>query len=438
MAKPVETLKQNIWLIANALLALVLLSLLITLFGNGDSLSERAMKEGRRLVINMKTGEIIGSPAKAPEQKEETPVEPAPTATKSDELPAPESIGPQQQMNNAVPANFVGEKLESQQGATPAATTEETAPAPTTEAPPAYDYPVKVKQEPQTRQTATAAPAKPVTVHELEMAPAGKPLASAPIADLVEDVSEKVKLPKIGHDGKRPWEAYRKKFSASSSEPLVTVIVAGLGLNNATQTAFRLQEDFTLSFSPYGKEVAMWGAQARNAGHEVLLDLPMQTQDYPATDPGPYGLLATLAPEDNLKRLHWVLNRFPGFVGLVEPMGASIPTAIIQNCLSDLAARGLLLVELPTGMGAPPADQKSQTGLISLTASHILDSELDEASIQTRLAELVAKAKKDGQAIGIAHPYPLTLQILQKWQKTLAEQEVRLAPVSALAERVKE
>jgi polysaccharide deacetylase 2 family uncharacterized protein YibQ len=425
LALPVETIKQNIWPIINGLLLLGLVGLLVVLFGGGDHLAQRATKEGRRIAVVFKTGEILGNPLTLPKPKKKEVFENDDIAP--EELPAiiPDtSTDNTHQMKDAVPANFVGEKLEGHSAAKPE-----------------YEYPDAVKQEPGKRQTAIAAPAKTVIVTDLENSPPGHPLPNAPIDALVDEISDDIKIPKISSDGKRPWEAYGKKFS-DSSEPLVAIIVSGLGMNNATQNAFRLNENFTLSLSPYGKEVAMWGSQARNGGHEVLVDLPMQTADFPATDPGPKGLLSSNKPSENLDRLHWIMSRFSGYVGLLSTIDTAIPPAVIQNCLSDIGARGLLMVnfstETETEAKPQGGNKESEMGLVSLTADSLIDGEINPTEINAQLTALVATAKEKGQAIGLAHAYPLTLQMLQDWQKTLAEQGVRLAPLSAIAARVKE
>lgn len=424
---------QNLWLIITGLLVLVFVGLLLSLLSGGEQLAKRAYDEGRQVAIDFGTGEVMGNPAtiaKAP--VEETP-KAAPAAA---ELPAviPDTATQQQQINPALPGNFVGEQLQAQQ---PPATADATLSSSSSSSE-AHEYPYAVPQEPHTRKTSTAAPAENVVITELEASPAGQPLPTAPLDQLEEEITEGVKIPKIGADGTRPWAAYAKPFPRSE-EPLVAIIVSGLGQNNATQNAFRLHENFTLALSPYGREVEMWGNQARNAGHEVLVELPMQTESYPAVDPGPQGILTTLNPKENLERLHWVMSRFAGFVGLMPSANAVVPPAVIHNCLNDIAARGLLLVELKQAAANSSAgEKKNESGLISLAINQRIDAEIDAAHIQKKLDELVATAKQNGKAIGLAHAYPLTMQLLQQWQKTLAEQGVRLAPISALAVEAKE
>ena len=48
----------------------------------------------------------------------------------------------------------------------------------------------------------------------------------------------------------------------------------------------------------------------------------MEPFDYPDNDPGPQTLLTSLTPDQNIDRLHWLMSRFQGYVGIVSYMGA--------------------------------------------------------------------------------------------------------------------
>src|SRR5690606_39296034 len=63
------------------------------------------------------------------------------------------------------------------------------------------------------------------------------------------------------------------------------------------------------------------------AGHEVMLDLPMEPMDYPKNDPGPKALFTHLAQQENIERLHWVLGRSVGYVGVTNFMGSRFTTS---------------------------------------------------------------------------------------------------------------
>lgn len=436
-----QTLKISFWLLLMAGLGgLCVLLFVVLLMGNSNR-AEMALNQGKRVGIIIAGGKVLGNPETTSSEKEEEETDAlSEEKTKAEEPQAGESqeqiVAPEvadsasSNLNPALPGDFVGGQLESQQSVLDKKE-QENKPEESE-----HDYPLPVKQEPQTRQQSVPAPAKGVNVRDLlKVAPTGKELPKAPL----QAVSEKTEggiLPKISKDGLRPWQAYGKKFSAGTTEPLVTIIITGLGMvKEQTQAAQHLQEDFTLSYSPYASQPDLWASHARADGHEVMIDLPMQQADYPASDPGPMGVLSSLKPEENKQRLHKVLSRFSGYVGVVESVGAAVPPAVIQLCLTDIASRGLLMAEAPQSGEVPPASQKQQMGLVSFRPDALVDASLDAASIDAALQMLTEKAKKQGAALGIARAYPLTLERLQAWQEALAEQGVKLAPLSALAVR---
>ena len=50
----------------------------------------------------------------------------------------------------------------------------------------------------------------------------------------------------------------------------------------------------------------------------------MEPFDYPNNDPGPQTLLTSLTPEQNIDRLHWLMARLQGYVGMIGYMGAQL------------------------------------------------------------------------------------------------------------------
>ena len=98
---------------------------------------------------------------------------------------------------------------------------------------------------------------------------------------------------------------------------------AGLGIGaSATGDAIaKLPKTVTLAFTPLRERSSRWVGRARSAGHEILLQLPMEPFDYPDNDPGPQTLLTNFAAAQNIDRLHWFLSRFQGYVGVTNFMG---------------------------------------------------------------------------------------------------------------------
>ena len=56
----------------------------------------------------------------------------------------------------------------------------------------------------------------------------------------------------------------------------------------------------------------------------MLLQVPMEPFDYPDNDPGPQTLLTSLDAGQNIDRLHWLMSRFQGYVGIVNYHGRAL------------------------------------------------------------------------------------------------------------------
>ncbi|MCB1802305.1 MAG: divergent polysaccharide deacetylase family protein, partial [Gammaproteobacteria bacterium] len=73
-------------------------------------------------------------------------------------------------------------------------------------------------------------------------------------------------------------------------------------------------------------------------------------------------------------------------------------------------------------------------GLAHAARDVFLDNEQDAHYIRGQLDRLVAIARERGKAIGIGHPYPETLAVLERELPRLAERGVELVPVSQLVQ----
>jgi len=260
-------------------------------------------------------------------------------------------------------------------------------------------------------------------------------LRPAPDPALVENTNLGP-LPQVSPDGRKAWQAYARPFDSSDRRPRLAIIVNGLGLSGAaTEAAIqRLPGAVTLAFAPYAKGLPQWIALARAAGHEVLLDLPMEPVNFPANDPGPHTLLTNLTTEQNKVRLHWMLGRVTGYVGVVNKMGARFTTSElhVRPVLKELEHRGLLFVDSRSSLRSVAASIADEVGLPKAINNRFIDAEASRTAIDNRLKEMEEIAKTAGTAVGIGSPFPVTIDRLARWTKTLEGVGLALAPVSAL------
>ena len=263
-------------------------------------------------------------------------------------------------------------------------------------------------------------------------------LAPAPQPDLVADGPEGP-LPVIAPDGRMAWQVYARPFDLTDPKiPKIAVIIGGLGLGQvATEAAIQqLPGAVTLAFVPYARNLEGWIAQARAAGHEVLLELPMEPFDYPNNDPGPHTLLTTLDSDENLTRLDWLLSRFTGYVGVTNFMGAKFTAsaASMEPILAELNDRGLLYLDSKATRNSVAGDITAELEMPSVVSNKFIDRVASRVAIDARLFELERIAKSSGSAVGIGFPYPVTVERVSKWAKALRQKRYALAPLSAVVQ----
>ncbi len=252
---------------------------------------------------------------------------------------------------------------------------------------------------------------------------------AAPDLDLV-DASPSGPLPRISNDGRLPLLAYGRPFDRSEKRPKIAIMVTGLGpQSDATNATFHLPAAISLSFSPYTEDLPSLFERARLAGHEVLIELPMEPVDYPANDPGPHTLRASGTVDANLERLAWVLSRAPGYFAVTGPTGAFGASPEAEPVVKAVATKGVGMVEID---GDGLVDQAEKAGLAYTSTLHWIDETPSIDAIDKALADLEAKAKADGTAIGVSEAYPITLQRLVKWINELETRGIALVPVSAV------
>ena len=285
----------------------------------------------------------------------------------------------------------------------------------------------------------TAAPIAPPTATPVEKQVAALPSGAVPHGPdpaLIEH-GRQGPLPMIGPDGRQPWQTYARPFDDKDKRPRIAVVITDLGLSGAaTETAIQqLPGSVTLSFSPYAKGLDQWANLARAAGHEVLLDLPMEPLDYPEQDPGPYTLLTSLDPKQNLFKMQWLLSRATGYVGVTNHMGSRFTTSgpDLKPVLEQIKARGLLFLDSRSSEQSIAAKLAKETGMAWAINSRFIDPTASRDAIDNQLAEIQKIAKKTGYAVAMGSAYPVTIERVAAWIPKAEAAGFAIAPVTAIA-----
>jgi polysaccharide deacetylase 2 family uncharacterized protein YibQ len=259
-------------------------------------------------------------------------------------------------------------------------------------------------------------------------------LPSTPEPELVEQ-SQYGPLPKIAADGRRSIDVYARpsNYAAATqgAPPRVAILVTGFGLGDGPpQSALKgLPVQVSVAYGAYGRSLQDAVAAARADGHEVLLQIPLEPQNYPSVDPGPHTLTTTLPAADNIKRLQWLMSRYTGYVGVTNHMGAKFQASAesIGPVLEELKRRGLLYVDAEATKDSATEKTAKAIGLDYFA----VNVQIDAGDTAQQLAKLEQAAKERGAAIGVVRLKPATAKQIADWAAKLQGKGIVLVPVSA-------
>jgi polysaccharide deacetylase 2 family uncharacterized protein YibQ len=265
---------------------------------------------------------------------------------------------------------------------------------------------------------------------------AGKALVADPA--LIEN-SAQGPLPRIADDGRKPMTAYAAP--ATDGKLRIAIVVSGLGISaKATSAALAsLPPGVTLGFAPYAGDVQHWVSQARQFGHEVVLEVPMEPFDFPDSDPGPHTLRSGAEEDANLQRLDWALSRFTGYAGVTNLLGQRFlsDSDALSPVMTDLTRRGLYFYDNGAAAQSVTPDVAGRQGTAFVQAGATLDSIQTALEIDKQLSALEDQARLHGSAVGAGFLYPVTVERIATWAKTLSGRGFVLVPVSAIVAQSK-
>ncbi|MHA7873152.1 MAG: divergent polysaccharide deacetylase family protein, partial [Hyphococcus sp.] len=171
----------------------------------------------------------------------------------------------------------------------------------------------------------------------------------------------------------------------------------------------------------------------RDAGHEVLIELPMEGYGGNQKALGAAALLTSRSAEENLQRLDWLLSRFGGYFAATNYMGAkfSAEPAALKPVLDKLRDAGVAYID-DTGA----ARTSAQSAAVAWTSVNRMippaPTERARSAVRQELAALEQIAARDGAALGKTYAYAATLDEIVDWAQSLENKSVVPAPASAL------
>jgi len=224
---------------------------------------------------------------------------------------------------------------------------------------------------------------------------------------------------------------------AGDMRPRIVLIMSEIGLSRARsrEAIERLPPAVTIAVIAYADDRDSWVRDARAIGHEALIAAPMEPENYPLVDPGPDPLLIDMDDLENLARYDRALDGAAGVVGVLAHRGGRFlgDRDRLRPILASTQDRGLIFVDNRSSPTSAVASLAAELDLHVLLNDRFVDAEPSREAIQTRLGELEEIATRRGYAVGVATPYPVSIEQIRRWADSLGERGYVLAPVSAVA-----
>jgi polysaccharide deacetylase 2 family uncharacterized protein YibQ len=223
--------------------------------------------------------------------------------------------------------------------------------------------------------------------------------------------------------------AYAVTPPDAQGKPRIALVIDGLGVDgDLAARAEALKGPVTLAFLAYAGNLPRQEAEARHAGHELLLHVPPGMTGKSLAS-GPDGGASGPPPEESVRRLDWDLNRMQAYVGIDMPSISGADSRAAPLVMNDLKNRGLLFLDAEdnAGAGAPARDAAHDAGVPYAAGDMRIDASGDMAA---QLARLEALARQNGAAIAIVSGTGPSLAALKTWLPSLAKKGIVLTPLS--------
>jgi polysaccharide deacetylase 2 family uncharacterized protein YibQ len=183
--------------------------------------------------------------------------------------------------------------------------------------------------------------------------------------------------------------------------------------------------------TPRGRSLAEY---AHKNGKEVLLHLPLQSSTSGGS-PDPGGLLLDMSRGQFAATFNGSFSSIPHVIGINNHRGSLLTRhpGHMSWLMEEIKQRGnLFFIDSFTTHESIALDLAREHGVPAARRDVFLDPDPGKETVQREFARLKSLALKRGFALGIGHPYPITLEFLEQELPKLADEKIELISVSEL------
>jgi polysaccharide deacetylase 2 family uncharacterized protein YibQ len=177
--------------------------------------------------------------------------------------------------------------------------------------------------------------------------------------------------------------------------------------------------------TPHGKEAAL---MAHRAGCEVMLHLPMEPKEEEMYSLERDTVLTGMKPAEIQRILRHDLEQIPFVRGVNNHMGskATEDPKVMQALMAALKKEKLYFIDSRTSPQSLGPEAARKAGVAFWQNDRFLDREENLEKIKKAARSAMRKAKKEGKAVAIGHPHPLTARAIRELIPELEKEGIRL------------
>lgn len=178
--------------------------------------------------------------------------------------------------------------------------------------------------------------------------------------------------------------------------------------------------------TPFGRKLAI---RANELGKQVMLHLPLEAEFGEELEAG--GVSLDTSQQEMQQIVFDDLDWLPFVEGVNNHRGSLLTRhpGHMRWLMDILASRDLFFVDSRTTPHTVALQLAAEHAVSATKRDIFLDHQLDEEAIRQALTRAIEMALEKGSVVVIAHPHPLTMEILEQSIPSLLPKGVRLSTV---------
>ncbi|NCF15410.1 MAG: divergent polysaccharide deacetylase family protein [Gammaproteobacteria bacterium] len=223
--------------------------------------------------------------------------------------------------------------------------------------------------------------------------------------------------------------------AALADSPRIAIIIDDLGYHLANgKRAIELPGTISFSFLPGSPRARVLADQAHAAGREVLLHLPLQA-DSISQNVEPSEINLDMSQARVGTTFSEALAAVPHVVGINSHRGSLLTRhpGHMMWLMQEIAKREqLFFIDSYTTHHSVALQIAEESGVDATRRDVFLDPDRSPETVAREFERMKEVARQRGQVVAIGHPYPSTLELLERELPRLAEEGFELVNVSEI------